>query len=125
MEKQDGGKRFEGYIVVRRDSPIRTLADLKGKSFAFGDRNSTIGRFLSQELLQEAGVLERDFAPDGIQYLGRHDIVFRAVEIGDFDAGALKSSTFDKMNKRGQLRILAVQLGSDQIGDLRFGTSGQ
>ena len=33
---------YYGIIVARRDSPIKTSADLKGKKFAFGDQNSTM-----------------------------------------------------------------------------------
>ena len=44
MEHKSGKKRFKGLIIVAVDSPIRSLTDLKGHSFAFGDRNSTIGR---------------------------------------------------------------------------------
>jgi hypothetical protein len=35
-------------IAVQKDSPLKTLAELKGKKFAFGDQNSTIGRYLAQ-----------------------------------------------------------------------------
>ncbi len=33
-------------------------------------------------------------------------MVFKAVETGVYDAGALKQSTFNKLNKDGQLRII-------------------
>lgn len=96
-----------GLIVVRADSEIRTLADLKGRRFAFGDDQSTIGRFLSQAELARAGV--RADTLSGYAYLGRHDKVFKAVEIGDFEAGALHKATFEELNKdldRTRLRVL-------------------
>lgn len=105
METSKGKKTFEGYIVVRADSPIRTIEDLRGRSFAFGDATSTIGRFLAQKELLDAGIHRDDLRAH--DYLGRHDKVFRAVELGKFDAGALKSGTFNKLNKKGHLRILA------------------
>ena len=100
-EAEDGKA---GVIAVRDDSPIRTLADLKGKSFAFGDENSTIGRFLSQALLVNAGILSGDLKKHN--YLDRHDNVFNVVKIGDYDAGALHIATFNQMNKKGELREL-------------------
>jgi phosphonate transport system substrate-binding protein len=79
MESKKGKKRSPGVIVVRRDSRYQTLQDLKGASFAFGDPNSTIGRFLAQEQLVLAGI----------------------------DAGSLKIGTLKKINKKGELRIIA------------------
>lgn len=104
MEDNDGEKVFQGVIAVRANSPIKTLADLRGRKFAFGDENSTIGRYLAQLQLVNAGIAASDLA--GHAFLGRHDKVFTAVEVGDFDAGAVKENTFDKMNKKGTLREL-------------------
>ena len=105
METMEGKKTFPGYIVTRIDSPIRTIAQLQGRRFAFGDENSTIGRYLVQKELLDAGLFIHDLS--SYKYLGRHDLVFRAVELGDFDAGAVKSSTYKKLNRKGKLRILA------------------
>ncbi len=104
MESKKGKKRFLGAIVVRADSKIRQLSDLRGKRFAFGDERSTIGRYLSQAVLVEAGVLASDLAAHS--YLGRHDKVVRAVEVGDVEAGAAKMGTVKKLNSRGKLRVL-------------------
>jgi phosphonate transport system substrate-binding protein len=103
-EREDS--RNVGLIVVRADSPITKLADLKGKKFAFGDSQSTIGRYLSQAELAHAGVLERDLAAH--TFLERHDNVFKSVEIGDHDAGALHVDTFQDLNEKAarKLRIL-------------------
>jgi phosphonate transport system substrate-binding protein len=103
-EKEDS--RNVGLIVVRADSPITKLADLKGKKFAFGDSQSTIGRYLSQAELAQAGVLQRDLA--GHTFLDRHDNVFKSVEIGDHDAGAMHVETFNELNEKAarKLRIL-------------------
>ncbi len=98
MEAVKGTKTFHGIIAVHTDSPIRKLADLRGHSFAFGSKLSTIGRYLSQMKLVEAGIRARDL--EKYEYLGRHDRVGRAVGNGAFDAGALKESTFKKLVKR-------------------------
>lgn len=104
MEHKSGKKRFKGLIIVAVDSPIRSLTDLKGHSFAFGDRNSTIGRYLAQAELVKAGIHANDLR--NFDYLGRHDKVARAVEVGDYDAGAVKIKTYKKANKNGTLRIV-------------------
>lgn len=105
METEKGEKRFKGVVIVAKDSPIQTIADLKGKKFAFGDQNSTIGRYLVQAELFDAGLRMDDLA-DCCKYLGRHDKVAQAVEAGDFDAGSVQKSTFDKANEKGTLRVL-------------------
>jgi len=106
LELDNGERRFKGAIIVQRDSAIHSLADLKGKCFAFGDANSTIGRYLAQAELLKAGLHAHDFAK--FQYLGRHDRVASAVELGDFDAGSLRLSALDDLNKKGKLRVLAT-----------------
>ena len=54
IEENKGQRRFNGIILVREDSSFGSLTELRGKSFAFGDENSTIGRYLSQAKLVEA-----------------------------------------------------------------------
>ena len=104
IELKQGQKRFKGVIVVRKESRFQTLSDLEGASFAFGDRNSTIGRYLAQDELVKAGVYASDLSR--YDYLDRHDKVAAAVVIGDFDAGAIKIGTL-KDDKSGKLRVLA------------------
>lgn len=104
MEHKDGKKLSKGVIVVPAQSPVKSLADLKGRRFAFGDNTSTIGRYLSQAELAKSGVKAGDLK--SFDYLDRHDMVFKAVETEVYDAGALKESTFKKLNKDGQLRVV-------------------
>ncbi|MBF0448381.1 MAG: PhnD/SsuA/transferrin family substrate-binding protein [Magnetococcales bacterium] len=105
MENKSGKKRFEGLIVVRKDSPLQNLSDLKAKSFAFGSRVSTIGRYLAQLELMRAGICSKDLK--NFDYLDRHDNVFTGVAMGRYDAGSLKESTFHKRNEKSDdLRIL-------------------
>lgn len=103
IEENEGERRFQGVIFCRTDSSIESLRDLKGKRFAFGDENSTIGRFLAQAKLVEAGIHWDDLSHK--EYLGRHDRVVTAVLHRRFDAGAAKIRTFRKYKDRG-LRIL-------------------
>src|SRR3989344_2974191 len=44
----DGNPLFRGYFIVRQDSPLKSLADLKGKRMAFGDRGSTMRHLVPQ-----------------------------------------------------------------------------
>jgi phosphonate transport system substrate-binding protein len=104
MEHEGGEKRFKGVIVVRKDDPAVTLSQLRGRRVAFGDENSTIGRYLSQAELVRAGIRARDLK--SYKFLGRHDTVATAVLMGDFDAGPVMEATFEAMNGDKRLRAL-------------------
>lgn len=106
MENKKGSKTFYGIICVQEESSIQEISQLKGHSFAFGNERSTIGRYLSQYLLSKNGVHADDLAD--YKYLNRHDRVGTAVGAGQFDAGALKESTFKKLKAKGvKIRELA------------------
>lgn len=105
MESNFGSKRFEGVLAVPVKSPVRQLADLKGKRIAFGDRQSTTGRYLSQAVLVKAGLKYSDFSK--ASYLDRHDKVAFAVASGQYDVGAMNENTFNKYAQAKGLRTLA------------------
>ena len=99
IESKGGEKIFYGIIAVNKDSDIQNVTQLKGRSFAFGDQLSTIGRYLSQQYLYENGIKASDLSR--YEYLDRHDKVGTAVGLKQFDAGALKEGTFNKLVKKG------------------------
>ena len=100
VEQRDNSKVSYGIIAVHQDSDIEDISDLRGKSFAFGDPGSTIGRFLSQLELVQSGILGVDLSR--YEYLGRHDKVGTAVGAKAFDAGALNEKTFKKLVEAGE-----------------------
>lgn len=107
LEAINGKKMFKGVICVGAQSSIRHAVDLKGKRFAFGDKSSTIGRYLAQQYLFEQGLRASNFSH--FDYLNRHDKVGAAVALGQYDAGALKQGTYQRLVKNGaELRILAT-----------------
>ena len=95
-----GGQPYlRGVIIVRQDSRLQELADLKGKRFAYGDPDSTMSHVIPQHLLQEAGVPERALAHHA--FLGSHKNVALAVLAGDYDAGAVKEEVFQELAPKG------------------------
>ena len=94
-----GKGSFQLMIVVREDSPIKTVEDLAGKSFAFGDPAA---------LLQRAAVVGAGISLDELgkqEFIGHYDNIARAVMRGFYDAGILKDTTAFKWQGKG-LRIL-------------------
>ena len=94
-----GKASFKLVIVVKEDSPIKSVADLKGKSFAFGDERA----LLQRAVVVGAGIQLRDF--NEYRFIGHYDNIARAVMNKDFDAGILKDTMADKWQGKG-LRIL-------------------
>ncbi len=99
MENKNGRKVFHGIIAVHKDSPFKTIKDLRGVTFGFGNKRSTLGRYFAQLYLTEAGIHADDLK--SYKYLGRHDKVGRAIGSQLVDAGALEETTFDKLVRSG------------------------
>jgi len=109
----DGNPLFRGYFIVRQDSPLKSLADLKGKRMAFGDRDSTMSHLVPQYMLEKAGVPLDKLAE--YKFLGSHNNVVLAVLSGDFDAGAVKDEVFDKYAKQGLRALVDTPYYSDHV----------
>lgn len=106
MESRSGTNYFHGIICVRTDSAITSIEQLEGRSFAFGNERSTLGRYFAQLILMRNGIYAKDLSR--YQYLGRHDKVGQAVGSGLYDAGALEETTFAKLVAKGvPIRALA------------------
>lgn len=82
----EGKPTFRLAIVTRKDSTVKNLADLAGRSFAFGDEKS-----LFQRATLEAGGIKLEQL-SRFAYLKHFDNVAKAVLNKDFDAGILKES---------------------------------
>lgn len=90
---------FQLMIVVRADSPIKTVNDLAGKTFAFGD----VAAILQRAVVVGAGMPIEKLGE--YKFIGHYDNIARGVKNGDFDAGILKDTTAFKWEKDG-LRII-------------------
>lgn len=99
-----GGEPWlHGAIVVRKDSPLRSLPDLRGKRFAFGDPNSTMSHLVPRAVLGRAGVGVASLS--GHEFVRSHDNVALGVLAGHFDAGAVKDETARRYESRGLRRL--------------------
>jgi len=96
---KDGKPYYRGVIVVRQDSSIQSLNDLKGRSFAFGQAWSTAGHILPEYYLMKAKIRLKDLKE--YSFLKHHDSVANAVLKGQFDAGAVKDIIAYKYQKDG------------------------
>jgi phosphonate transport system substrate-binding protein len=105
------GPTFQAAVIVRADSPAKTLADLRGEEVAFGDPASTSGTWVPRYQLLEAGLVAgRDYT---LRVLGAHDAVAFAVAKGKADAGGLSLPIYQRLVREGKIdagttRVLAV-----------------
>ncbi|MFN3479733.1 MAG: phosphate/phosphite/phosphonate ABC transporter substrate-binding protein [Thermodesulfovibrionales bacterium] len=91
-------------IIAHKESDIKTINDLKGKSFAFGDHQSYGSHFYPRYLLNKAGVRLRDLKY--YDYLSSHSRVVLAVSHKDFDAGGVREDIYEKYKDR-PIKIIA------------------
>jgi phosphonate transport system substrate-binding protein len=99
-----GKPTFTGVIFVLKTSEVQNLSGLKGKRFAFAERESTMGFAVPVYMLSKAGVRLEDF--ESYEFIPNHNNVALSVLSGDYDAGAIKDETFEKYQSKG-LRALA------------------
>jgi phosphonate transport system substrate-binding protein len=94
MRKEDA--EFKSHFITRKDTGIKGLKDLKGKTFSFGSVSSTSGHLMPRYFLLKAGINpEKDFSK--FSFSGAHDATAAWVEAGRVDAGALNFLVWDKL----------------------------
>jgi phosphonate transport system substrate-binding protein len=104
-----GSPYYHSYIIVPKDSPIRSIDDLAKNStqlyFAFGDINSTSGSLIPGIALTKKGVFKdpNDHRFKKITYTGSHDITALAIQHHKYDAGAIDSAIYEQLVKDGKV----------------------
>lgn len=94
VQREEDARFTSKFITANPD--IKTLADLKGKSFAFGAPSSTSGSLMPRFYLQQAGLNpENDFK--NVAFSGAHDATAAFVASGKVEAGVLNASVWDKL----------------------------
>jgi phosphonate transport system substrate-binding protein len=85
-----GSPIYHGRIFVHKDSGIKTLEDLRGRSIAFADPISESGYLYPLESFVEAGLLERGQDPQeffsAVYFAGGYQQAIQAVANGYADA---------------------------------------
>lgn len=89
-------EKFTSVFIVPMNSAIKTLADVKGKTIAFGSPSSTSGHLMPRVYLIQAGINpDTDFK--NVAFDGAHDATVAFVGSGRADVGALNSSVWEKL----------------------------
>ncbi|HEY0857468.1 MAG TPA: putative selenate ABC transporter substrate-binding protein [Albitalea sp.] len=102
-------EKFTSKFIVPADSPATILADLKGKTFAFGSASSTSGHLMPRFFLAREGIdADKDFK--AVAFSGAHDATVAFVASGRADAGVLNASVYDKLVEMKNPNVTKVRV---------------
>jgi phosphonate transport system substrate-binding protein len=94
MPQVRGQRTYNSYIIVPQDSPAQSLADLRGKVFAFTDPLSNSGRLVPTYALLRMGEVPEKFFSRTIYTYG-HDNSIKAVAARLVDGAAVDSLVYE------------------------------
>lgn len=93
----DGTSTYYGHIFVKKDSNIKTAADMKGKTLALVERATTAGYIFPLAWLKRQGVDDIDTYFSDHFFTGSHDGAIDAVLNNKADIGAAKNTIYERM----------------------------
>jgi phosphonate transport system substrate-binding protein len=93
---------YYSVIITKKSSGIKTLADLKGKSFAFVDPASTSGNLMPRTLIIKETGLNPDKDMKTI-FAGSHPTAVEAVKNGKVEAGATFVGNLEQLASEGKV----------------------
>ncbi len=93
----DGTSTYYGKIFTRKDTGIKTVADMRGKRLALVERATTAGYVFPLAYFRNHGVKSLDEYFAAYFFTGSHDAAITAVLEGDAEVGAAKNTIFDKV----------------------------
>lgn len=102
-------EQFTSKIIVSTASGIQTLAELRGKPFAFGSPSSTSGHLMPRHFLLQHGI-DPDVDFKNLAYSGAHDATVAWVASGKVVAGALNASVWEKLLEQGKVEAGKVRV---------------
>jgi phosphonate transport system substrate-binding protein len=105
----DGSATSAGYIVVRDDSPIRSMNDLPGARFGFVDRSSTSGYIYPVKTLLDSGIDPKKHL-GSFEFLGNHEAVLMAVLERRVDAGATYQGSLAALKRSKDIDPLSFRI---------------
>ncbi len=95
----DGSATYKSVMIRKKDSPVRDISDLKGRSVAFASSKSTSGNLMPRYLLANSGIHLSDLTE--YANFDYHDSVVKAILKGQYTVGAVRDSVAKKYAKLG------------------------
>lgn len=98
----DGKPEYFALMVTHPDSGIQTVADLKGRTFAFGDKGSTSGYLIPLHYFMKQGITPETYF-SRVLYT-KHQAIETQVAAGQLDAGADYNRNRNAMIEQGLIK---------------------
>ena len=101
LVQRDIDRQFHALFITRAGSGVSDLRSLRGRTFCFGDINSTSGHLYPVLTMKQAGITPgRDLK--SIRYTGSHPATVQAVAAGACDAGAVDETVYRSLLAAGK-----------------------
>jgi phosphonate transport system substrate-binding protein len=108
MARAGGGIGYTLQLITWKDSPIKSVADLKGKKVAHVAPSSNSGDIAPRALFAAMGVVPgKDYE---VLYSGKHDNSVMGVVNKDYDAAPVASTVVERMQARGMFKADALRI---------------
>lgn len=95
---------YQSVLVVKPNSKIRHINDIKGKRLAFGSPDSTQGHLIPRIMLSENGISLNQLR--AYDYTGSHQNCAEAVVSGKFDVCGMQDQLAKKLMSQGLIKII-------------------
>ncbi|KJK18370.1 putative selenate ABC transporter substrate-binding protein [Pseudomonas sp. 2(2015)] len=108
VQREQDAKFTSKFITANPD--VKSLADLKGKTFAFGSVSSTSGSLMPRYFMLKNDNIKPESYFSRVAYSGAHDATAAWVQAGKVDAGVLNASVWDKLVAAGKVDTNKVKV---------------
>lgn len=98
---EDGSKGYHGVIITKKDSPIKTMEDAKGKVWAFTDPNSTSGTLVPTVYFVKEMQIDPEKYFSKVIYSGSHEASILAIKGGKIDIASTNDLDLARGNGKG------------------------
>ena len=96
------GAPIHGAIVVREDSPVRSVRDLKGMTVAFPSREAFVGYWLPMDQLIKGGIEVKEV------FAGNQEGAMSQLQFGKVAAAAVNKKLLEKYAQREDFRYRVI-----------------
>ena len=98
-----GPQGYQLWVIVKKDSALQKLSDLKGKKVAHTAPSSNSGNLAPRALFPVEGLTpDKDYK---VLYSGKHENSVAGVASGDYDAAPIAHDILVRMAERGMVRM--------------------
>ncbi|MFK3771029.1 putative selenate ABC transporter substrate-binding protein [Pseudomonas sp. NPDC089406] len=108
VQREQDAQFTSKFITANPD--VKSLADLKGKTFAFGSISSTSGSLMPRYFMLKQDNIKPESYFSRVAYSGAHDATVAWVAAGKVDAGVLNASVWQKLVDAGKVDTSKVKV---------------